>query len=175
MTDLTAQLPALQVVVPLFGAVAVGFTRRGGTAFALALAVTWAAAAISWMLLVQVRAGGPGGRGCRQSVGHVHPRAAARIADAAWAWTQLRSPCRRASSHAAAICASESVCPPPSRMLREAKSLMTSAPRAAVSRTRGKVSSLVEMLTQTPTPAARNAADAARLWEISEKLTGPAS
>ena len=61
MTALHAQLPALQVVVPLLGAVAAGLLRRGGLAFALALAVTWVAAAISWALLVQVLAGGPPG------------------------------------------------------------------------------------------------------------------
>jgi len=57
--SVAAHLPALQVVVPLLGALLAGFLRRGAAAFALALAVTWAVAAIACMLLWQVLQGGP--------------------------------------------------------------------------------------------------------------------
>ena len=69
-----------------------------------------------------------------------HPAlAASRTAVLAWACTQLRFPRRRASVQAAVICARESVCPPPSRMLFDAKILITSAPRAACWRTHSRI------------------------------------
>ena len=41
MNAVWPHLPALQVVVPLLGAVLAAFLRRGATAFALALVVSW--------------------------------------------------------------------------------------------------------------------------------------
>ena len=34
-------LPALQIIVPLFGALTAGLLRRGGAGFLVALAVSW--------------------------------------------------------------------------------------------------------------------------------------
>ena len=51
------------------------------------------------------------------------------------AWTSVRSPTALASPHAATSCESVIVCWPPSRMLAEANSLMTSAPWALRCRT----------------------------------------
>ncbi len=59
MTAVLPQLPVLQVVIPLFGAVLAGFLRRGAPAFTVALVATWAAAAIACTMLWQVIAGGP--------------------------------------------------------------------------------------------------------------------
>ena len=58
MSELIRNLPALQVVAPLLGAVIVAFFRRGSTAYAFALAVTWFMPVISMTLLAQVMAGG---------------------------------------------------------------------------------------------------------------------
>ncbi len=57
--SLAPHLAALQVVVPLLGAVLCAFLKGGRSAWAVALATTWAAAAISVALLLQVLAGGP--------------------------------------------------------------------------------------------------------------------
>ena len=59
MGDVSAQLPALQVVVPLLGAVLVAFLRRGDSAFAVALAVSWSLPVIAGALLWQVMETGP--------------------------------------------------------------------------------------------------------------------
>jgi multicomponent Na+:H+ antiporter subunit D len=52
-------LPALQVVIPLLGAILAGFLRRERVAFALALAVSWIVPFISGALLWQVLTTGP--------------------------------------------------------------------------------------------------------------------
>jgi len=52
-------LPALQVVIPLLGAVLAAFLRRGAFAFAVALVVTWILPFVSAILLWQVLASGP--------------------------------------------------------------------------------------------------------------------
>lgn len=57
--DVIQQLPALQVVIPLLGAVLAAFLRRGVTAWALAAVVTWAMPLIAGALLWQVLQGGP--------------------------------------------------------------------------------------------------------------------
>ena len=54
-----ANLPALQVAVPLIGAVLCGFLRSGQKAWVLALVVSWAMLATSCGLLFQVLADGP--------------------------------------------------------------------------------------------------------------------
>jgi multicomponent Na+:H+ antiporter subunit D len=59
MTAVMPHLPALQVVVPLLGAVLVAFMRRGSSAFALTLAVTWLMPIIAGALLWQVLTGEP--------------------------------------------------------------------------------------------------------------------
>ncbi len=59
MNAVLPHLPALQVVVPLLGAIVAGFLRRGSIAFALALAVTWLMPVIAGTLLWQVLTGGP--------------------------------------------------------------------------------------------------------------------
>jgi multicomponent Na+:H+ antiporter subunit D len=59
MTAVMPHLPALQVVVPLLGAILAGFLRRGATAFWLALVVSWLMPVIAGGLLAQVLAGGP--------------------------------------------------------------------------------------------------------------------
>ena len=41
MNAVWPHLPALQVVIPLLGALLAGFLRRGSAAFALALVVSW--------------------------------------------------------------------------------------------------------------------------------------
>ncbi len=74
--------------------------------------------------------------------------AASRTAVAACACTHERSPSRRASPQAAAICDAESVCPPPSLMLLDAKILITSAPLAAVRRTHSRISSGVREVSE---------------------------
>ena len=52
-------LPALQVVIPLLGAVLVAFLRRAPLAFAITLAVSWVLPFVAGALLLQVLAGGP--------------------------------------------------------------------------------------------------------------------
>ncbi|MGA7489388.1 MAG: monovalent cation/H+ antiporter subunit D family protein [Xanthobacteraceae bacterium] len=59
MNAVWPQLPALQVVIPLVGALLAGFLRRGGAAFALALAVTWMMPIIAGAMLWQVLQAGP--------------------------------------------------------------------------------------------------------------------
>jgi multicomponent Na+:H+ antiporter subunit D len=59
MTAVTPHLPALQVVVPLLGAVLVAFLRRGTPAFVLALLVSWTMPFIAGGLLWQVLTGDP--------------------------------------------------------------------------------------------------------------------
>jgi multicomponent Na+:H+ antiporter subunit D len=59
MTAVWPHLPALQVVIPLLGAVLAAFLRRGGTAFAITLAVSWTLPFISGAMLWQVLATGP--------------------------------------------------------------------------------------------------------------------
>lgn len=59
MTAVLPQLPALQVIVPLFGALLAAFLKRGGTAFALALVVTWVMPVIAVTMLLQVLSDGP--------------------------------------------------------------------------------------------------------------------
>ena len=49
-----AQLPALQVVVPLLGAVICAMTRNGWVAWAIALLVSWAMPVIAVLMLLQV-------------------------------------------------------------------------------------------------------------------------
>ena len=56
---LSAHLPALQVVVPLLGAVLCALTRRGTLAWAIAFLVSLAMPVISGALLWQVMEGGP--------------------------------------------------------------------------------------------------------------------
>ena len=56
---IAAHLPALQVVVPLVAAPLCLLLRRGGLAWALALAASWAAFAIAALLLQQVLSSGP--------------------------------------------------------------------------------------------------------------------
>ncbi len=59
MSAVWPHLPALQVVIPLFGALLVGFLRRGGAAFMLALVVSWTMPFIAVAMLWQVLATGP--------------------------------------------------------------------------------------------------------------------
>jgi len=59
MSAILPHLPALQVIVPLFGALLTAFTRRGGTAFIIALMVTWVMPVIAGTLLWQVTTSGP--------------------------------------------------------------------------------------------------------------------
>ncbi len=59
MNAVLPHLPALQVVIPLLGAVLAALLRRGGPAFALALAVTWLMPVIAVAMLWQVLASGP--------------------------------------------------------------------------------------------------------------------
>ena len=59
MSAVLPHLPALQVVIPLIGALLAGFLRRGATAFWLALAVTWLMPVISGAMLWQVLTAGP--------------------------------------------------------------------------------------------------------------------
>jgi len=56
---LLPHLPALQVVVPLFGALLCALFRRGTPAWLFALVVAWTLPVISILLLRQVLAGGP--------------------------------------------------------------------------------------------------------------------
>lgn len=59
MNELMRQLPALQVVAPLLGAVVVAFTRRGSTAYALAFLISLAMPVVAIALLAQVMSGEP--------------------------------------------------------------------------------------------------------------------
>lgn len=59
MKSVTVHLPALQVVVPLIGALLSALFRRGTTAWAFALLVSWLMPAISIALLLQVLDSGP--------------------------------------------------------------------------------------------------------------------
>lgn len=59
MKSVTVHLPALQVVVPLIGALLSSLFRRGATAWAVALVVSWLLPAISVALLLQVLESGP--------------------------------------------------------------------------------------------------------------------
>jgi multicomponent Na+:H+ antiporter subunit D len=59
MRSLVLHLPALQVVVPLLGALLSALFRRGTFAWAFALAVSWLLPVISIALLVQVLDSGP--------------------------------------------------------------------------------------------------------------------
>jgi multicomponent Na+:H+ antiporter subunit D len=59
MKAVLPHLPALQVIVPLFGALLAAFLRRGSTAFILALTVTWLTPVIAVALLWQVLSSGP--------------------------------------------------------------------------------------------------------------------
>ena len=57
--DFVQQLPALQVVVPLLGAVLTAFLRRGIVAWGFAAAITWLTPVIAGTLLWQVLQSGP--------------------------------------------------------------------------------------------------------------------
>jgi multicomponent Na+:H+ antiporter subunit D len=59
LTGTLAQLPALQVVVPLIGALVAAFFRRGVTAYVVALAVSWLMPVVSGLLLWQAMTAGP--------------------------------------------------------------------------------------------------------------------
>jgi multicomponent Na+:H+ antiporter subunit D len=59
MNAVWSHLPALQVVIPLLGALFVGLLRRGSTAFWLALAVSWVMPLVSIALLWQSLSSGP--------------------------------------------------------------------------------------------------------------------
>ena len=59
MSALSAQLPALQVVIPLVGAILSAFIRRGALAWAWATLVTLTTPAIAFALLAQVWTSGP--------------------------------------------------------------------------------------------------------------------
>ncbi len=56
---IAAHLPALQIVIPLLAAPLCLLLRRGALAWALALAVSWAALAIAALLLIEVLNDGP--------------------------------------------------------------------------------------------------------------------
>lgn len=59
MSAVWPHLPALQVVIPLIGALLAGFLRRGNVAFALALLVSWLMPLIAIVMLWQVLSSGP--------------------------------------------------------------------------------------------------------------------
>lgn len=56
--NVTEHLPALQVAVPLLGAVLAALVRRGGLAFVVAFISSWAMPFIAFAMLLQVQAGG---------------------------------------------------------------------------------------------------------------------
>jgi multicomponent Na+:H+ antiporter subunit D len=56
--NLQDHLPALQVVVPLLGAVLAAIVRKGALAWLVALAVAWSMPVIAFALLHQVLTGG---------------------------------------------------------------------------------------------------------------------
>jgi multicomponent Na+:H+ antiporter subunit D len=59
MNAVWPHLPALQIVIPLVGALLAGFLRRGASAFALALLVSWLMPFIAISMLLQVLSSGP--------------------------------------------------------------------------------------------------------------------
>ena len=59
MSAVWPHLPALQVVIPLLGALLAGLLRRGSVAFALALVVSWIMPFISVAMLWQTLSSGP--------------------------------------------------------------------------------------------------------------------
>jgi multicomponent Na+:H+ antiporter subunit D len=59
MSAVWPHLPALQVVIPLLGALLAGLLRREGTAFALALVVSWIMPFIAVAMLWQTLSSGP--------------------------------------------------------------------------------------------------------------------
>ena len=59
MSAVWTHLPILQVVIPLFGALLAGFSRRAGVAFSLALAVSWLLPFTAGAMLWQVLTSGP--------------------------------------------------------------------------------------------------------------------
>jgi multicomponent Na+:H+ antiporter subunit D len=59
MSGVIAQLPALQVVLPLLGALLAAMVRRGVIAWAIAAVINWLLPVIAGALLWQVLAGGP--------------------------------------------------------------------------------------------------------------------
>ena len=59
MNAVWPHLPALQIVLPLIGALLAGFLRRGNVAFALALLVSWLMPLIAIAMLWQVLSSGP--------------------------------------------------------------------------------------------------------------------
>jgi multicomponent Na+:H+ antiporter subunit D len=59
MSAVWPHLPALQVVIPLLGALLAGLLRRGGVAFALALVVSWIMPFIAAAMLWQTLSSGP--------------------------------------------------------------------------------------------------------------------
>ena len=59
MNAVWPHLPALQVVIPLLGALLAGLLRRGSVAFALALVVSWIMPLISVAMLWQTLSSGP--------------------------------------------------------------------------------------------------------------------
>ncbi|MGA9456484.1 MAG: proton-conducting transporter membrane subunit, partial [Pseudolabrys sp.] len=59
MNAVWPHLPALQVVIPLLGALLAGLLRRGSVAFALALVVSWIMPFISVAMLWQTLSSGP--------------------------------------------------------------------------------------------------------------------
>ena len=76
MNAVWPHLPALQVVIPLFGALLAGFLRRGGAAFVLALVVSWIMPVIAVAMLWQVLRPGrsPTPRRLGAALGHRIPR-----------------------------------------------------------------------------------------------------
>ncbi|NJO36050.1 MAG: monovalent cation/H+ antiporter subunit D family protein, partial [Rhodospirillales bacterium] len=58
-THVIQHLPALQVVIPLFGAVLAAFLHRGIVAWAVAAIATWLSLVIAGALLWQVLQAGP--------------------------------------------------------------------------------------------------------------------
>jgi multicomponent Na+:H+ antiporter subunit D len=59
MKAIAAHLPALQVIIPLLGALLAAFLRRGTTAFALTLVVSWIMPFVAGAMLWQVLSTGP--------------------------------------------------------------------------------------------------------------------
>jgi multicomponent Na+:H+ antiporter subunit D len=59
MSSVIAQLPALQVVLPLIGALLVAFVRSGVIAWAIAAVINWLMPVVAGALLWQVLVGGP--------------------------------------------------------------------------------------------------------------------
>jgi hypothetical protein len=76
-------------------------------------------------------------------------RAAARIDEGLCACTHERNPSALAASHAAWICSSVIVWPPPSRLLFEANIFTRSAPSAFTLRTKARIASGVPVFSLT--------------------------